>query len=249
MSKYHKDENEWIGFKVNNITVIKKTGEKHFNTNSPKKAYQYITDELLCQCSCGKQFTVTAKALTSNNTKGCRGCDIRDVPIGKKFGKLTVIDWYCKKNKNNRSMVYWICKCDCGGTYEGRNENIKLDFVASCKKCRKSSNKFANKSMNPKRYFKSILAHANKRGISCLISEAFINNLLIKQNYKCALSGLNISYEEGNVSLDRINSDFGYTENNVQWVHRHVNFMKSEYSQDEYIRICEAVANHNRRSS
>jgi archaellum component FlaC len=47
-------------------------------------------------------------------------------------------------------------------------------------------------------------------------------------------------------SLDRIDSKLGYIEGNVQWLHKDVNYMKQEYSQEYYIDICKKVANNAR---
>jgi len=42
-------------------------------------------------------------------------------------------------------------------------------------------------------------------------------------------------------SLDRINSDMGYVEGNVQWVHRDINFMKGCLSQHNFIHLCQLI--------
>ena len=44
-------------------------------------------------------------------------------------------------------------------------------------------------------------------------------------------------------SLDRIDSSKGYVEGNVQWVHKMINMSKQQYSQEEFIDMCKAVAN------
>ena len=45
-------------------------------------------------------------------------------------------------------------------------------------------------------------------------------------------------------SLDRIDSNKGYIKGNVQWVHKDVNTMKMDHTQEEFIKICTMVANH-----
>ena len=65
----------------------------------------------VCQCDCGNIVLVTAKNLTNNNTKSC-GCLKKKDLIGKKFGKLTVID-YTNKVSSGGSAI-WKCQCDCG---------------------------------------------------------------------------------------------------------------------------------------
>lgn len=43
-------------------------------------------------------------------------------------------------------------------------------------------------------------------------------------------------------SLDRIDSLKGYTLDNVQWIHKDLNYMKCDYEENEYIEWCKKVA-------
>ena len=71
-------------------------------------------------------------------------------------------------------------------------------------------------------------------------------DLFLKQDRKCALSGLPLTISGrshyNDASVDRIDSSKGYTIDNVQWVHKHINFMKRTYSQDYFIEMCKKVA-------
>ena len=42
-------------------------------------------------------------------------------------------------------------------------------------------------------------------------------------------------------SLDRIDSKLGYTSNNIQWVHKDLNYMKSDLDQSVFIEWCRKV--------
>lgn len=48
--------------------------------------------------------------------------------IGKKFGRLTVIDRAPNKNKK----VYWICQCECGATVRVRADQLTRGVTKSC---------------------------------------------------------------------------------------------------------------------
>lgn len=86
-------------------------------------------------------------------------------------------------------------------------------------------------------------------------------SLMLSQNHKCALSGLdiwlskgknvpmqtnqrNLDYSGWNASLDRIDSSKGYIKGNVQWVHRNVNIMKNSYTEDYFLYLCKEIINH-----
>lgn len=61
----------------------------------------------------------------------------------------------------------------------------------------------------------------------------------------CALTGWPISIEEKTASPDRIDSTKGYTVDNIQWVHRHVNIAKNMFDLEHFLSICHAVARNN----
>jgi hypothetical protein len=73
-------------------------------------------------------------------------------------------------------------------------------------------------------------------------------DLFLKQDKKCALSGWPLEFpvgrsiHGGTASLDRINSNKGYTSDNVQWVHKDINKLKNAFDQDYFIQMCKAVA-------
>lgn len=96
-------------------------------------------------------------------------------------------------------------------------------------------------------YYSDVKSDAKQRGIEFNLSKEYLWELYLKQNKKCQLTGLeiNLNYSEKNntqtASLDRINSFLGYTESNVQWVHRKANFIKMKLTQDELVEICRKV--------
>lgn len=112
---------------------------------------------------------------------------------------------------------------------------------------------------------KSLLYHyiqgAKKRNLDFEIDIEYLWSVYQKQNGKCNLSGLDISLFENNevimkngnidfskftASLDRIDSNLGYVEGNVQWVHKDVNLMKNSFSQDYFLKMCELITNKNK---
>ncbi len=147
---------------------------------------------------------------------------------------------------------YWACFCECGTFRNVQSDNLRLGYSKSCG-CR---GKFGRRLSAGKGkplpvvmhgYWSQVRNGAKARGLDVTVTALEIQNLLISQNERCALSGLklnlNILAHEGvTASLDRINSDLGYIPGNIQWVHRHINRMKWDYPQDYFIRLCELVA-------
>jgi len=97
----------------------------------------------------------------------------------------------------------------------------------------------------------SIKGNAKTRKIPFLITIKYAWDLFLRQDKKCALSGLYLEFGHGylskhfrsktTASLDRINSKLGYIEGNVQWVHKDINLMKWKLPQERFIDMCKKV--------
>ncbi len=65
-----------------------------------------------CRCDCGNEILADVSQLTGGNRKSC-GC-LSHPPLkefaGKRFGKLTVVEYAGKE----AGMHRWKCRCDCG---------------------------------------------------------------------------------------------------------------------------------------
>jgi len=81
--------------------------------------------------------------------------------------------------------------------------------------------------------------------------------LYVSQKGRCALSNLPIYFDVPGrytrrelkddfictASLDRIDSQKGYTYDNIQWLHKDVNMAKMDFSLDYFFKICESISN------
>ena len=50
---------------------------------------------------------------------------------------------------------------------------------------------------------------------------------------------------DGTASLDRIDSSKGYIEGNIQWVHKDINRMKGDSSDNDFIKLCKIISDFN----
>lgn len=96
---------------------------------------------------------------------------------------------------------------------------------------------------------------ATQRNIEFQLTKEELWDLFIKQDRKCALSGIEIAFapkgkcvpqykELQTASLDRIDSNKPYTIDNVQWVHKNINKMKQDLPQEVFVDLCKLVANN-----
>lgn len=92
----------------------------------------------VCKCDCGNLCYRSGYNLRKNQTNSC-GCKelenrkkakekSRENLIGKRFGKLTVID----KAESINNKAYWKCVCDCGNIVNVRAQHLKENRVSSC---------------------------------------------------------------------------------------------------------------------
>lgn len=91
---------------------------------------------------------------------------------------------------------------------------------------------------------KQLLSYGTRREF---LDSDFLNELYKKQRGLCAISGVEMTYEQrggrcpSNISLDRIDSSKGYTKDNVQLVCHIVNTMKMQYSVKELVFWCTKI--------
>jgi len=122
-----------------------------------------------------------------------------------------------------------------------------------CKKCSfKNRLQYNDQSVGDIKlgYFNRIRRDAEVRNLEFKITQDFIWKLFERQLGECALSGEPIQFEstykagDRTASLDRIDSSKGYTEDNVQWVHKTINLMKQDYNQEEFIQKCRNIVEY-----
>lgn len=83
-----------------------------------------------CICDCGRETDVRLHQLQAGYCKSC-GClshpGLKDF-VGKRFGRLTVIEYAGKQN----GMNYWKCRCDCGNEVKVGQTRLQSGKTKSC---------------------------------------------------------------------------------------------------------------------
>ncbi|BAL82956.1 hypothetical protein SELR_12480 [Selenomonas ruminantium subsp. lactilytica TAM6421] len=130
-----------IGQKFGRLTVI----SRHRN---PKRTRTWI-----CRCECGNEVSLTTSRLLNGHDISC-GCSrsrnrkfhIPDL-IGKHIKHLTVIS----HSNNPLRKSSWICRCDCGNTFEVTTSAFLRGAYSSCG-CLKSIRDKASIDLTGKRF-------------------------------------------------------------------------------------------------
>ena len=167
---------------------------------------------------------------------------------------------------NDKSHIYYDCRCDCGSNKitQVKTGDLTRKHTTSCGCLKKIAGTINFKKwrvgggVNSNRKFVGdlsgtawyrIQSNAKDREIIIEITKDYAWNLFLNQHKKCALTGLLLvlspffNDKNGNTaSLDRIDSSKGYIEGNVQWVHKDVNLMKLDFSQEYFKKICKLVS-------
>lgn len=116
-----------------------------------------------------------------------------------------------------------------------------------CKSCSGHSNTFKGKyNLIPYTWFSIKRKSGISRGYFWDITIEDVWNLYEQQDGVCELSGIPIGWAEkgltATASIDRIDSAEGYILENVQLVHKDINFMKQQFDQQYFVDLCKQVA-------
>lgn len=128
LSKLSKKAKNLTGQRFGKLTVLSPT-EKRMDNGSVV---------WLCQCDCGKLTEVSARRLVRGKVRSC-GC-LSDPPpkdyIGKRFGRLTVIEYLGRRRKvtehSAATVTDWRCRCDCGREVTVSQQELQNGDTKSC---------------------------------------------------------------------------------------------------------------------
>jgi|SRR5210317_1454266 len=172
--------------------------------------------------------------------------------IGQIFHNLTVLE---RASSNRQGSRTWLCECFCGNKKVFSTDHLtrKKSPVKSCgcqmHKSGKDHHQWNGVGDISGGWWHDHVLRERTQGVRTKVpveitkEEAW--NLFLEQDRCCALTGLPLTIgtnRYNDASIDRIDSSRGYVLDNVQWVHKHVNFMKRTYSQEYFITMCRKVA-------
>lgn len=175
----------------------------------------------------------------------------------KTIDQIKILSFEKIRQTKNRRTKIWKCLClNCNQICYRSTTQLTKKQRQACFKClmRLSS---IHKDMAYGKvcysYLYGIRKRAQKKNLMFDLDCKFLDELFIKQNQRCKLSGVLITLPEDwslkkkneyTASLDRIDSSKGYIKDNVQWVHKRINAMKLNMTDAEFIDWCNIVSNY-----
>lgn len=147
-----------------------------------------------------------------------------------------------RKNRNNKSTYCKNCALKDSKTKADKYKGT-FDYAI-----RNMNSRIKKKIKTGKNYNKELVYE---------LDIDFLKELYNKQDGKCAISGLPLTYEKSktgkggiiptNMSLDRIDNSKGYRRDNVQLLCTIINVMKHTSTEDELLIYCNAIIKNNKK--
>jgi hypothetical protein len=146
----------------------------------------------------------------------------------------------------------WVRFCpSCNGEISHLRRNYCIganNIQQPCKRCSNIANHPTGMVGSVRlSWYESFRKSALTRGYSWEITPEDLDLMYEKQGKVCALSGISIGWAasgwQHTASVDRIDNSLGYFLDNIHLVHKHINMMRGSLPVDEFVRLCEAVAN------
>jgi hypothetical protein len=219
----------------------------------------------LCVCDCGKNRVVPHRSLRDMKAPCCGSEECRvavlkargyllpkqlalhEPPVGKKFGRLTVIGYGAIRNGNKR---HWRFRCECGREKDIRAAKVSRGEIVSCgclgiEVRRAIITKYADKwQMLRNSVFAGYKAHAADRGFAFQLSESEFRNLIEQPCAYCGRDNVNRHRGFPHNGVDRIDSAVGYTTENCVACCKTCNIMKQKLSVEDFVAHIKLIVSH-----
>ncbi|QGH79428.1 hypothetical protein SEA_LIMPID_101 [Streptomyces phage Limpid] len=165
--------------------------------------------------------------------------------VGDEFSNHKRLTKYVGSHPKFRTSL-WMWECTECGRESGpslTNSITRLDRKPSC--CFRAKRGVDNPNWKGYKELTGSWLHqyqydCRKKGRVWDLTPEYLWSEWEKQNGKCIYTGMQLTHGV-DASLDRIDSSIGYVEGNVQWVHRDINRMKSDFDEAYFVKLCKAV--------
>lgn len=243
--------------------LTKEEVEEKLGKNNLKLVSEFLGTKkpAVLKCFCGKEFRVNSLIdyTRTKCVKSC-GCLLNKYKIlnleNKVFNRITVIK---KVGIDKSGTTTWECKCSCGKIFIATGSTIVSGNRKSCGCLLKELRKDMYKGYEDisKSYFSAVKANSKIRNLEFTITIEDVWEQYIKQNKKCLLSGVDLCFVRNykfdcklqTASIDRVDSKLGYTKDNIQIIHKDVNQIKWDLTEENFLQLIEKIYNYRIKSN
>ncbi len=240
-----------VGLIVGKLTVLEELGSNN----------SLAASLLKCFCDgCKRDVILQKRYVIQKKRMACKDCtkeekkSSRNLTIGQKFGRLTVISNRVPHPVLGSDSVYFNCKCDCGKQTVVKRRALINGTSKSCGCAQLSADR-------TQQIHRQLYSHLITRSIRLemepnLSYEDFIKLIYLPCNY-CGRESTNTARDykdrQGNYlsdvtveynGIDRIDSNKGYIKGNVTTCCKFCNRMKMDHSTEFFKEQIARIYNH-----
>ena len=196
----------------------------------------------------GHPHTTESKLKLSNSMKG-KGH--KPIPIGSRFGMLTIISGPHRSGKYNHYKV--TCRCDCGVVREIEQTNLRQNHTKSCgclwRNTVSGHNRLESGESSFRTLYRNYRERAKSKGLEFSLSPIEFKHIVVQDCHYCgqeAQQRINSKYAGHFIynGIDRKDNDKGYTIENSVACCKSCNTMKRNMSYDEFIQYFLKLYHH-----
>lgn len=162
---------------------------------------------------------------------------------GEKYGYLIVIE---RIGVDKWGSVIWRCLCSCGNYTNVSSGNLRSKeaptISCGCKRRQTKNDDISNL------IWSHVVSGAKQRNLPIKITRQDLWSIFQQQNGLCYLSGKELVIGRGRkahlintASVDRVDSNLGYTIDNCRFCHKKLNSTKSNLSLDDFLQWCQLI--------
>jgi hypothetical protein len=225
------------GHKFGNLLVIEKAPGRPGNNNT----FWIVVCEV-----CGQQKQVQRPSLLKIKGTGCKQCNHREGKkrelIGKKIDRITVINFI---GTDNHEKLLWKVRCDCGAEFEAVTGYIRRRQNAARFACNSCLRKKKDKEWFWSYRIAEMRSNAKSRGLQWALSDEQAQAIMQQSCSYCGSSPTERSRNRQDKdrsmvtvsagSIDRVDSDLGYSEGNCVPCCDRCNQMKSDLATNDFM--------------
>lgn len=165
--------------------------------------------------------------------------------VGEVVGNKTLVE-YVGQNKHKQHL--WMVKCNsCDEVAGPMTFSHAGRYGKSCSICQRlpeNNGRWKGHELLTGSWLYQYRNDAAKKNREWSVTPEELWSLWLRQDGRCIYTNLELIHGE-TASLDRIDSSKGYVLENLQWVHRDINRMKSDFDADYFVQLCSLVRTNN----